>query len=68
MTVALESGDRELARQIARRAHDQGWVGAVELWGQHGGALELAHVVAEMDDDQRRRRRGPTAGAMRWSV
>lgn len=65
MRHAIETGDRQLARAIAARAHDRGWVDVVEQWGQHGGSIELAYLLADLEGDLQRRRR---AGSFRWIV
>jgi hypothetical protein len=66
--AAIETGDRELARAIAAKAHDQGWVDVVRAWGDAGGRIEFAQLLAEMDAGRKRSGRGRGLGSLRWSV
>jgi hypothetical protein len=66
--VAIETGDCELARAIAAKAHDKGWVDAVRAWGDAGGRIEFAQLLAEMDAGRKRSGHGRGLGSLRWSV
>jgi hypothetical protein len=68
MRQALATGDSELARAIAAHAHDHGWVDTVRAWGDAGGNIEFAQLLAEIDAGRKRSGRGRGLGSLRWSV
>jgi hypothetical protein len=69
MQQALDTGDRELARAIAAKAHDHGWVDVVRSWGDAGGGIEFAQLLVDMDGGRKRSSRtGRGLGSLRWSV
>jgi hypothetical protein len=68
MRAAIDTGDMELARAIAAKAHDQGWTDTVRAWGDAGGNIEFAQLLAEMDAGRRRSGHGRGLGSLRWSV
>jgi hypothetical protein len=65
MRAAIETGDRELARAIAAKAHDHGWADTVRVWGDAGGRIEFAQLLAEIDAGRKRSGRGRGLGSLR---
>jgi hypothetical protein len=68
MQQALATGDSELARAIAAHAHDHGWADIVRAWGDAGGNIEFAQLLAEIDAGRKRSGHGRGLGSLRWSV